>query len=54
MASWMMATPKPPSFPPLIAGALYAVQPLIYDEASSLEVELGIDLREEGDRVWQV
>jgi hypothetical protein len=30
------------------------VQPLTYDQASSLEAELGIDLREAGYRVWQV
>jgi hypothetical protein len=31
--------------------ALY--NPLTYDEARSLEVELGIDLREGGYGVWQ-
>ena len=31
--------------------ALY--NPLTYDEARSLEVELGIDLREGGFGVWQ-
>ena len=35
--------------PPLYA--LY--NPLTYDEARSLEVELGIDLRESGYGVWQ-
>ena len=34
--------------------ALYALyNPLTYDEARSLEVELGIDLRESGFGVWQ-
>ena len=34
--------------------ALYALyNPLTYDEARSLEVELGIDLREGGFGVWQ-
>ena len=34
--------------------ALYALyNPLTYDEARSLEVELGIDLREGGYGVWQ-
>ena len=34
--------------------ALYALyNPLTYDEARSLEVELGIDLRESGYGVWQ-
>ena len=34
--------------------ALYALyNPLTYDEARSLEVELGIDLRESGLGVWQ-
>jgi predicted GIY-YIG superfamily endonuclease len=33
---------------------LYALyNPLTYDEACSLEVELGIDLRESGFGVWQ-
>jgi hypothetical protein len=33
---------------------LYALyNPLTYDEARSLEVELGIDLREGGFGVWQ-
>ena len=33
---------------------LYALyNPLTYDEARSLEVELGIELREGGYRVWQ-
>ena len=34
--------------------ALYALyNPLTYDEARGLEVELGIDLRESGFGVWQ-
>ncbi len=37
----------------LLPGLYALYNPLTYDEARSLEVELGIDLRESGYGVWQ-